>query len=123
MERFKEYPDYMAEETYAGVYFLKAAVERARSADSQMIIKAVEQAPLAWETPEGWKIMRKEDHAVVEDVIWGETTFSANYGFAILKNIQSIQAEQICRTSDELREVHANYEKQLKEKMKEKTKK
>ena len=28
-ERFKEYPDYMAEETYAGVYFLKAAIERA----------------------------------------------------------------------------------------------
>jgi branched-chain amino acid transport system substrate-binding protein len=121
-ERFKQYPDYMAEETYAGVYFLKAAVERARSADSQMIIKAVEQAPLAWETPEGWKIMRKEDHAVVEDVIWGETTFSANYGFALLKNIQSIQAEQICRTSDELKEVQANYEKQLKEKMKEEKK-
>jgi branched-chain amino acid transport system substrate-binding protein len=117
-DRFKEYPDYMAEETYAGVYFLKAAVERARSADSQMIIKAVEDAPFAWETPEGWKIMRKEDHAVVEDVIWGETAFSPEYGFAVLKNIQSIQAEQICRTPDELKEVHANYEKQLKEKRK-----
>jgi branched-chain amino acid transport system substrate-binding protein len=120
MDRFKEYPDYMAAETYSGVYFLKAAIERARSADYQMIIKAVEEEPLAWETPEGWKIMRKEDHSVLEDVIWGETTFSPAYGFSILKNIQSIQAELICRTSEELKEVRANYEKQLKERMKEK---
>jgi branched-chain amino acid transport system substrate-binding protein len=114
-ERFKEYPDYMAEETYAGVYFLKAAIERAKSIDADKIVEAVEREPLAWETPEGWKIMRKEDHQVVEDVVWGETTFSEKYGFSLLKNIQSIQAEQICRTADELKEVRANYEKRLKE--------
>ena len=114
-EKFKEYPDYMAEETYAGVYFLKAAIERAKSTDADKIVEAAEREPLAWETPEGWKIMRKEDHQVVEDVIWGETTFSEKYGFAILKNIQSIQGEQICRTSDELKEVRAGYEKRLKE--------
>src|SRR5271157_5917760 len=61
LERFKEYPDYMAEETYAGVYFIKAAVERAGSVDAHRVIAAVEREPLAWETPEGWKIMRKED--------------------------------------------------------------
>lgn len=64
-ERFKEYPDYMAEETYAGVYFLKAAIERAGTTDTEKVIAAVEKEPLAWETPEGWKIMRKEDHQVV----------------------------------------------------------
>ena len=116
LDRFKEYPDYMAEETYAGVYFLKAAIERARTTDSDKMIDAIEQEPLAWETPEGWKIMRREDHSVVEDVVWGETTFSPKYGFAILKEMQSIQAEQICRTPEELKEVRSNYEKQLKEK-------
>jgi branched-chain amino acid transport system substrate-binding protein len=114
-ERFKEYPDYMAEETYAGVYFLKAAIERAKSTDADKIVEAVEREPLAWETPEGWKIMRTEDHQVVEDVVWGETTFSEKYGFSVLKNIQSIQGEQICRTSDELKEVRAGHEKRLKE--------
>jgi len=113
-ERFKEWPDYMAQETYAGVYFIKAAVERARTTDTEKVIHAVEREPLAWETPEGWKILRKEDHAVVEDVVWGETVFSKKYGFAVLKNIQSIQAEQVCRTPQELKEVRANYEKQLK---------
>jgi branched-chain amino acid transport system substrate-binding protein len=112
-ERFKDWPDYMAQETYAGVYFIKAAVERARTTDSEKVIEAVEREPLAWETPEGWKILRKEDHAVVEDVVWGETIFSEKYGFSILKNIQSIQAEQICRTPEELKEVRANYEKRM----------
>ncbi len=113
-ERFKEYPDYMAEETYAGVYFLKAAIERAGSTDSEKIIAAVEKEPLAWETPEGWKIMRKEDHAVVEDVVWGETVYSTTYGFNILKDPQSVQAEQICRTPQELKAVKENYEKKMK---------
>jgi len=118
MEKFKEYPDYMAEETYAGVYFLKAAVERAGTTDTEEVIESVEEEPLAWETPEGWKIMRKEDHQVVEDVVWGETAYSEKYGFAILKNIQSIQAEEICRTPEELKEVRANYEKRTTEQKK-----
>ena len=114
-ERFKELPDYMAQETYAGVYFIKAAVERAGTTDADRVIAAIEREPLAWETPEGWKIIRKEDHAVVEDVVWGETTYSNTYGFAILKNLQSIQAEQVCRTPEELKAVRENYEKKVKE--------
>jgi len=104
-ERFKEYPDYMAGETYAGVYFIKAALERAGSVDTEKIIKAVERAPLAWETPEGWKVMRKEDHSAVEDCLWGETSFNKKYGFAIPKSFDCIQAEQICRSSEELRQA------------------
>ncbi len=113
MERFKDYPDYMAEETYAGVYFIKAAIERAKTLEAEKVIEAIEKEPLAWETPEGWKIMRKEDHAVVEDVVWGETIFSEKYGFPILKNMQAIQGEEICRTPQELKEVRIQYEKRM----------
>jgi branched-chain amino acid transport system substrate-binding protein len=104
-ERFNEYPDYMAGETYAGVYFIKAAVERAGTTDAEKLIAAVEKEPLAWETPEGFKVMRGEDHQVVEDCIWGETAPSAAYGFSVPGNIRSIQGEQICRTPDELKAV------------------
>jgi branched-chain amino acid transport system substrate-binding protein len=104
-ERFKEYPDYMAGETYAGIYFIKAALERAGTSNTEDLIKAVEREPLAWETPEGWKIMRGEDHSAVEDCLWGETSFNEKYGFAIPKSFESIQAEQICRSSEELRQV------------------
>jgi branched-chain amino acid transport system substrate-binding protein len=88
------------------VYFIKAAAERAGTTDAEAIIKAVEREPLAWPTPEGWKIMRGADHQVVEDVVWGQTSYSEKFGFSILKNIESIQAEQICRTPDELTQVN-----------------
>ena len=115
-DRFKEYPDYMAGETYAGVQFIKAAIERAGSADPAKLIKAVERRPLAWETPEGWKVMRAEDHQVVEDCLWGETTFNEKYGFSMPKNYVSIQGEEICRTAEELKEVQTNYKKKMSEK-------
>ncbi|MEJ2589305.1 MAG: ABC transporter substrate-binding protein [Deltaproteobacteria bacterium] len=102
-ERFKEYPDYMAGETYAGVYFIKAAVERAGTTDTEKVIKAVEREPLAWNTPEGWKIMRPEDHSVVEDVLWGETAFNEKYGFSMPKSFDAIQGAEICRTAEELK--------------------
>jgi branched-chain amino acid transport system substrate-binding protein len=107
-EKYKGYPDYMAEETYAGVYFIKAAVERAGTTDPDAIVKAVEKEPLAWLAPEGWKIMNPRDHQVVEDVVWGETAYSEKYGFAVLTNIQSIPAEQIGRTPEELKKVNRN---------------
>jgi len=106
-ERFKEYPDYMAGETYAGVYFIKAALERAGTSDTEKLIAAVEREPLAWETPEGWKIMRGEDHSAVEDCLWGETSYNEKYGFAIPESFESIQAEQICRSAEELKKVRA----------------
>ena len=55
---------------------------------------------------------------MVESVVWGETAYSEKYGFAILKNMQSIPAEEICRTPDELKEVRDNYEKRIKEQKK-----
>jgi branched-chain amino acid transport system substrate-binding protein len=106
-EKYNEYPDYMAGETYAGVYFIKAAVERAGTTDTEAVIQAVERTPLAWETPEGWKIMRGEDHSVVEDCLWGQTQFDETYGFSIPSNFVSIQAEDICRTPAELKAVGA----------------
>jgi branched-chain amino acid transport system substrate-binding protein len=92
-DRFKEWPD--------------------GTTDTQKVIQAVEREPLAWESPEGWKIIRAQDHSVVEDVIWGETRYNDKYGFATLKNMQAIQAEQICRTPEELKAVRVGYEKRL----------
>ena len=106
-KKFKQFPDYMAGETYAGVYFIKAAVERAGSLDADKIVAAVEKAPLAWDTPEGFKIMRGEDHQVVEDCLWGETAQNKKYGFSIPQNFIAIQGEEIVRTDAELKAVRA----------------
>ena len=107
-QRYNEYPDYMAGETYAGVYFIKAAVERAGTTDADQVVAAVEKEPLAWETPEGWKVMRGQDHSVVEDCLWGETAYNEDYQMAIPPSYISIQGEEICRTDEELEAVKAN---------------
>ena len=101
--KYKQYPDYMAGETYAGVYFIKAAVERAGSLDADKIIAAVEKEPLAWNTPEGYKIMRGADHQVVEDCLWGETAPNPKYGFAIPQNFWAVQGVEIVRSEAELK--------------------
>ncbi len=106
-ERYKEYPDYMAGETYAGVYFIKAAIERAGTTDTEKIIAAVDREPLAWDTPEGWKIMRPEDHQVVEDCLWGLTTYNEKYGFSMPKSFDAIQGAEICRSAEELKQLKA----------------
>ena len=95
----------MAGETYAGVYCIKAAVERAGTTQVDKLIAAVEKEPLAWETPEGWKVLQPEDHSVVEDCLWGQTSYDQKYGFAIPASFESIQAEEIGRTAEELRKV------------------
>jgi branched-chain amino acid transport system substrate-binding protein len=112
--RYQEYPDYMAGETYAGVYFIKAAVERAGTTDANKVIAAVEKEPLAWETPEGWKVMQSADHSVVEDCLWGQTAFNQKYGFAIPASFESIQGEEIGRTAEELNMVRQEYKQNTK---------
>ena len=112
-DRFKEYPDYMAAETYAGVYFIKSAVERAGTTNTEKIIQAVEKEPLAWETPEGWKIMVGADHSVIEDCLWGETKWDKEFGFSIPRIFVSIQGEEIVRTTEELVEVQKHYKSNI----------
>ena len=112
--RYNEYPDYMAGETYAGVYFIKAAVERAGTIEADSLITAVEKEPLAWETPEGWKVLRAADHSVVEDCLWGQTSYNQKYGFAIPSSFESIQGEEIGRTDEELRNVREQYKQRTK---------
>jgi len=90
------------------VYFIKAAIERAGTTDTEAIIKAVDREPLAWDTPEGWKIMRPADHSVVEDCLWGLTTYNEKYGFSMPKSFIAIQADEICRTPDELKQIKPN---------------
>jgi branched-chain amino acid transport system substrate-binding protein len=110
---YGELPDYMAAETYAGVYFIKAAVERAKSTNAKKFVKAVEKEPLAWSTPEGWKVMRNKDHQVVEDVLWGKTAYTTGDVRSKIIDIQSIQGEMITRTPDELMAIPAEQLKPL----------
>jgi hypothetical protein len=64
--------------------------------------------PMGKDMPEGWKIMRPADHSVVEDCLWGRTTFNEKYGFSMPKSFDAIQGEEIYRTDDELKQIKGN---------------
>lgn len=90
-ERWGEYPSYNAEEAYAGVYMLAKAIEKAGSTDPDAIKAAFEaDGGMVFEAPEGRKWMRPADHQVFEALVWGYTTYSPKYPFAILKDITVI---------------------------------
>lgn len=87
-KRFGEYPSYNAEEHYAGMQMLAAAIKKAGSLDPEAIKKAFESGGgMRYDAPEGTKWMRPADHQVFENLFWGHTTQSPQYPFAILKDI------------------------------------
>jgi hypothetical protein len=43
--------------------------------------------------------------SIVEDCLWGETTYNEKYGFSMPKRFDAIQVEEICRTDDELKQL------------------
>jgi branched-chain amino acid transport system substrate-binding protein len=69
-KQYGEYPEYVSEEDYAGVYFIKHAVEKAGTLDTNKVIAAMEG--LTWDSPEGKKYMRPGDHQVMENVLWAK---------------------------------------------------
>lgn len=91
-DRFGEYPDYVAHEGYAAVWMYKAAAEKVGSTDPDQVIAALEG--LSWEAPEGTKVIRKEDHQVFKNLIWGYTRHTDQYPFAILDRIQIVTKEE-----------------------------
>ncbi|MFB3915096.1 MAG: ABC transporter substrate-binding protein [Terriglobales bacterium] len=90
-KRFNEYPSYNAEEHYAGMHMLAAAIKKAGSLNPDALKKAFEAGGgMRYDAPEGTKWMRPADHQVFENLVWGYTTQSPQYPFAILKDIKVV---------------------------------
>lgn len=90
-KRFNEYPSYNAEEHYAGIHMLAEAIKKAGSLNPDAIKKAFEaNGGMRYDAPEGTKWMRPADHQVFENLVWGYTTDSPQYPFAVLKDITVI---------------------------------
>jgi branched-chain amino acid transport system substrate-binding protein len=63
---WKAEPDLYGVDSYGVVYFYKAAVEKAKSADTDKVREAARG--LEWQTPQGRKQMRAGDHQAVQDM-------------------------------------------------------
>ena len=62
----KTLPDLYGADSYGVLYFYKAAVEKARTTDTDKVRAAM--ADLEWKTPQGTKKMRAADHQAIQDM-------------------------------------------------------
>lgn len=83
MDEFGEFPTGTSQETYSGVYSIKHAAERAGGVSTDDLVDGLEG--LEWETPEGTKYIRPEDHFAEQDAWQGRMgpvdAIDDHYGF------------------------------------------
>ena len=96
---YGEYPADVALASYSAVHLLKRVIEEVGSLDTERIVERLEG--ITYRDPEGVKTIRREDHQVVKDVVWGRTTRSARYPFRILDDLVVIPGEELVRSVQE----------------------
>lgn len=95
-ERWNRLPNYSAQTTYAAIYALKAAVEKAGSLDTNAVIKALEG--LGVEVPAGKIYIRPEDHQAVYNVPAGRVVYNKDLGIAcVCEDLKVFPAEEYYR--------------------------
>ena len=63
---YNKLPDLYGADSYGLLYFYKAAVEKAKSTDTDKVRVAIND--LSWQTPQGVKKMRAGDHQAMQDM-------------------------------------------------------
>lgn len=63
---YKKLPDLYGADSYGLLYFYKAAVEKAKSTETDKVRTAMND--LSWQTPQGTKKMRAGDHQAMQDM-------------------------------------------------------
>ena len=63
---FKTQPDLYGTDSYGLIYFYKAAVEKAKSTETDKVRAAMND--LEWATPQGMKKMRGADHQAMQEM-------------------------------------------------------
>jgi branched-chain amino acid transport system substrate-binding protein len=97
------YPDGWAVQNYDAIYLLKAAIEKAKTIETEAVIKAIEGMPF-----EGLRqkfTVRPLDHMGTVPCYQGTIAKDPNYPFKIWKDISRIPGEQVIRPEASVREI------------------
>jgi len=86
---------------YVGTYFLAEAIRKAKSADTEKVIDALEG--LTIETPIGPLTMRAYDHQATKGQYWGRLKRVPEFPFPIMGDVQLIGGEKTLRPVDEIK--------------------
>lgn len=96
---YGEYPADVALSSYSAIHLLKRVIEEVGSLDTERIVEQLEG--ITYRDPEGMKTIRKEDHQVIKDVVWGRTTKSRKYPFRILDDFVVVPGDELIRSDEE----------------------
>ncbi|MCU0597523.1 MAG: ABC transporter substrate-binding protein [Desulfobacterota bacterium] len=107
VEKFKkatgEYPDGWAVQNYDAVYLLKAAIEKAKTIETEAVIKAIEGMPF-----EGLRqkfSVRALDHMATVPCYQGTVAKDPKYPFKVWKDLSRVPGEEVIRPEASVREV------------------
>ncbi|HEX7044016.1 MAG TPA: ABC transporter substrate-binding protein [Burkholderiales bacterium] len=100
LERYNTPPSYNAEGAYAAVYAVKAAMEKAGSADPEKVAKAL--SGLTFRAPNGEITFRKGDNQAVVGPTWGQAAaMNAEYGIRMLDPVRTFKGEEVTPSVEE----------------------
>ena len=107
VDKFKKargaYPDAWAVQNYDAVYVLKAAIEKAKSIDTEKVIKAIEGMP--FEGLRGKFSIRALDHMGTVPCYQGTIAKDPKYPFKIWKDVSRVPGEEVIRPEASVREI------------------
>ncbi len=107
VDKFKKvrgtYPDAWAVQNYDAMYLLKAAIEKAKTTETEAVIKAIEGIP--FEGLRGKFTIRPLDHMGTVPCYQGTIAKDPNYPFKIWKDIVRVPGEEVIRPEQSVREI------------------
>ncbi len=94
-KRWSRFPNYSAETTYSAVMIAKAAIEKARSLDSDKMVDALKGMEI--NTPAGLRVFRAEDHQFVYNVPAGRVMMDPKYPMPVLGDLRVLPVKDYYR--------------------------
>jgi branched-chain amino acid transport system substrate-binding protein len=94
-KRWDTYPSYVSETSYAALYAIKKAVEKAGTLEIDPVIAALEGLDL--DRPAGPCTIRKEDHQAVYSVPWGRIRHDPKFPMPVLGDLRALPVDEYYR--------------------------
>ncbi len=94
-KRWARFPNYSAETTYSALFIMKAAVEKARSMETDKVIAAMKGMQIR--NPGGVRVFRSEDHQFIYNVPAGRPMMDAKYPIPVLGDLKVFEAKDYYR--------------------------
>lgn len=94
-KRWARLPNYSAETTYSAIFIMKAAVEKARSLETDKVLAGLRGMQI--KTPGGLRVFRAEDHQFIYNVPAGRVVMDPKYPIPVLGDLKVFAAKDYYR--------------------------